>query len=220
MAGAPVDDLSGRLEGVVEEAQRRAKAFQAEEESKRHGIQERFQAFLPIAEKTVAMARQKLEQLRNRLQFDVIPAHVQTERFYSRSVTLDVKSELAGVVKIGFRLTHDSDVRLLFLDYNLEIIPVFFRFNPHSRLEMPIESYDEAAVSRWLDDRIVEFANAYLEMLSTKQYQQRAMVSDTVAGISFPKHFAAATLEYQGATYYFISEETRREFAKQHGLKP
>ena len=44
------------------------------------------------------------------------------------------------------------------------------------------------------------------------------LVSDTVVGISFPKYFAAATLDHDGKTYDFISEETRREFAKRHGL--
>ena len=213
-------DLATRLDAVVEEARGRVKAFQAEAEAARQEIRERFQKFLPIAERIVAIAREKLERLRERLKFDVIPSQVQTERIYSRSVTLDVKSELAGVVKLGFGLTHDSDVRHILLDYNLEIIPVFFRFNPHARLEMPLEAYDEAAVGKWLDDRLVEFANAYLEMHSTKQYQERVMVSDTVAGISFPKYFAAATLDHDGTTYYFISEETRREFAKRHGLTP
>jgi YHS domain-containing protein len=46
------------------------------------------------------------------------------------------------------------------------------------------------------------------------------MVSDTVAGISFPKSFATATLDHGGTTYYFISEEPRREFAKRRGLTP
>ena len=44
------------------------------------------------------------------------------------------------------------------------------------------------------------------------------MVSDAVAGITFPKHFAAATLDHGRMTHDFISEETRREFAKQHSL--
>ncbi len=220
MSTLQMDDLSSRLNAVMEEAQGKARTFQREAESKRQEIQERFQTFLPIAERTVALTREKLEKLRERLKFDVIPSQVQTERFYSRSVTLDVKSELAGVIKLGFRLTHDSDVRLILLDYNLEIIPIFFRFNPHARLEMPIESYDEAAVGKWIDDRIVDFANVFLELHTTKQYQERVMVSDTVAGISFPKYFAAATLEHEGKTYYFISEETRREFAKRHGLTP
>lgn len=214
------DELAGRLDAVVEEARERVKAFQAEAEASRQEIGERFQKFLPIADRIVAMAREKLGHLKDRLEFDVIPSRVQTELFYSRAVTLDVKSELAGVIKLGFRLTHDSDVRNILLDYTLEIVPVFFRFNPHARLEMPLEAYDEAAVGEWLDDRIVEFANAYLELHSTKQYQQRVMVSDAVAGLSFPRHYAAATLDHDGKTYYFISEETRREFAKRHGLTP
>src|SRR5687767_2749633 len=88
-------DLSSRLDAVVEEAQERAKAFQAEAETERQEVRERFQKFLPIAERIVAIAREKLEQLRERLKFDVIPAQYQTEQSYSRSVTLDVKSELA-----------------------------------------------------------------------------------------------------------------------------
>ena len=57
----------------------------------------------------------------------------------------------------------------------------------HARLDIPLEEYDEAAVSAWLDDRLVDFANAYLELHLTKQYQERVLVPDTVAGISFPK---------------------------------
>jgi YHS domain-containing protein len=220
MRATDADDLSSRLDAVMEEARQRIESFQAQAESKRREVEERFQKFLPIAERIVALVREKLERLRERLSFDVIPSQVQTGQLYSRAVTLDVKCELASSVKLGFHLTHDADVRFILLDYNLEIIPVFFRFNPHTRLEMPLEAFDEAAVSRWLDDRIVEFANAYLELLSTRQYQERAMVADTVAGISFPKHFAAATLEHDGKTYYFVSEETRREFAKRHDLSP
>jgi YHS domain-containing protein len=220
MTASELGDLSSRLDAVIEEARGRVKAFQTEAESARQEIRERFQKFLPIAERIVAIAREKLERLRERLKFDVTPSQVQTERLYVRSVTLDVKSELASIIKLGFKLTHDSGVRNILLDYSLEIIPVFFRFNPHARLEMPLEAFDEAAVGKWLDDRIVEFANAYLELHATKQYQERVMVSDTVAGISFPKYFAAATLDHGGTTYYFISEETRHEFAKRHGLTP
>ena len=181
------DDLSRRLEAVVEEAKTRVKDFQSEAETEYREVRERFQKFLPIADRIAAMAREKLERLRERVKFDVTPAHSQTEQFYVRSVVLEVKSELAGVVKLAFRLTHDASVSHILLDYDLEIIPVFFRFDPHARLDVPLEDYDEAAVGRWLDDRIVDFANAYLELHATKQYQDRVMVSDTVAGISFPK---------------------------------
>lgn len=220
MSATEVGDLSTRLNAVVEEAQARVKTFQTEAETARQEVQERFQRFLPIAERIVAIAKEKLEKLRARLTFDVIPAQFETEQSYSRSVTLDVKSELTGLIKLTFRLTHDSDVRQISLAYNLQITPVFFRFNSYSEFEMPLEAFDEAVVGQWLDDRIVEFANVMLELHSTKQHQQRVMVSDTVAGITFPKYYAAATLDHDGTTYYFISEETRREFATRHGLNP
>ena len=220
MSTASTTELDSRLDAVVEQARGRVDAFQRETEANRLMIAERFQRFLPIAEQIVVIAREKLERLKGRLDFEVTPSQVQAERLYSRSVSLELKTEMAGLVRVGFRLTHDSDVTHILLDYSLEIIPIFFRFNPHARLEMPLDAFDEAAVGAWLDDRIVEFANAYLELCSTKQYQERAMVSDPIASVSFPKYFAAATLEQDGHTHDFISEAMRREFAERHGLTP
>jgi hypothetical protein len=57
-------DLSSRLDAVVEEARGRVKAFQAEAGSTRQETGERFRKFLPIAERIVAIAREKLERLR------------------------------------------------------------------------------------------------------------------------------------------------------------
>jgi YHS domain-containing protein len=220
MGASSTRDLAGRLDAVAEEARERVAAFQSQAEENRQIVADRFQKFLPIADRIVAIVREKVQQLQRHLKFEVTPSHIQRDVMYSRSATLDVKTELASVVRLGFRLTHDSDVAHILLDYNLDIVPVFFRFNPHAQLVMPLESYDEAAVAGWIDDRIVDFANAYLELHETKQYQERVMVSDTVAGISFPKHFAAATLEHGGQIYYFVSDETRREFMKRHGLEP
>jgi YHS domain-containing protein len=44
------------------------------------------------------------------------------------------------------------------------------------------------------------------------------MVEDPIAHVSFPKHAAVATLEWQGRKFYFVGEETRREFEKQQGI--
>lgn len=218
MGKSASEDLGSRLDAVAAEAKKRIAALQSDLEASRQSTRERFEKFLPIAERITALAKAKLEHLRERVPFEVNPSHVQSDHLYSRAVALDVKSDLAGVIRLSFRLTHDADVSHILLDYDLQIVPVFFRYVPHNRLDIPLNGYDETVVDQWLDDRIVDFANAYLELSSTPQYQQRVMVSDTVAGISFPKHFAAATLEHSGQTHYFISEETRREFAKQQGI--
>jgi hypothetical protein len=218
MSAPNVGKLSSRRDAEVKEARGWVGAFQSHAEATRQGVRDRSQGFLPIAERITAMAREKLERLKARLKFGVTPGHSQTEKFSLTSVTLEVKSELAGAIRLGFRLTHDSDVGHILLDYELEIIPVPFQFDPHARLEIPRESYDEAAVGKWLDDRIVEFANAYVELLSTKHDQDRAMVLDAVAVVGFPKHFEAAALEQDGTACHYTSEETRREFAERHGM--
>jgi YHS domain-containing protein len=38
-----------------------------------------------------------------------------------------------------------------------------------------------------------------------------------VAGVRFPKFAAASSLEWGGKTYYFIGDDTRREFESSHG---
>lgn len=40
-------------------------------------------------------------------------------------------------------------------------------------------------------------------------------VEDPVARIRFPKYLAASRLERDGRTYYFVDEQTRREFETQ-----
>jgi YHS domain-containing protein len=44
------------------------------------------------------------------------------------------------------------------------------------------------------------------------------MVEDRIAHCRFPKAAAATSLEWGGKTFYFIGDETRREFEKQQGI--
>ena len=44
------------------------------------------------------------------------------------------------------------------------------------------------------------------------------MVEDPIAHVRFPKDAAATTLEWQGQKFYFLGEETRREFEKHNKI--
>ena len=48
---------------------------------------------------------------------------------------------------------------------------------------------------------------------------RQGKLEDPVARIRFPKYLASSTLERDGRTYYFVDEETRREFEKQPAAK-
>ena len=73
------------------------------------------------------------------------------------------------------------------LSYDLEILPIFVKFNPHAELEIPLEKVDRATVEAWLDDRLIEFAQTYVTIHFTDQYHHDHMASDPVANVRFPK---------------------------------
>ena len=134
----------------------------------------------------------------------------------SRAVTMDFQSELARI-KLRFSAATDREVRNLILNYNLEILPTLMQFDSHSQAQWPLDAIDRKAIGQWVDDRIVSFVKTYLSLHENEYYLKEHMVQDPVAGVRFPKFAAAATSEWGGKTYYFIGDETRREFEASHG---
>jgi len=134
----------------------------------------------------------------------------------SRAATLDFESELARI-RMRLSATTDQEVRNLVLSYDLEILPALMQFDGHQQGLWPIDGLDRQAIGDWVDDRIVSFVKTYLSLHENEYYLKEHMVRDPVAGVRFPKYAAAATVEVGGKTYYFIGDETRREFEANPG---
>jgi YHS domain-containing protein len=130
---------------------------------------------------------------------------------------LEFESSVARVC-LKFAASTDRDVQKLVLEYDLEIIPVLLHFEPHHQLELPLDKLDWQQITGWIDDRIVEFARTYLSMLQNDHYIEDQMVEDPVAHVRFPKFAAATSIDWNGRTWYFIRQETRRDFEDQHGI--
>ena len=60
----------------------------------------------------------------------------------------------------------------------------------------------------------MNFVHTYLALHENPYYLQDQMVQDPIAKVQFPKFAAAAQLEQNGKTLYFIDESTFREFQK------
>ena len=97
------------------------------------------------------------------------------------------------------------------------------RYDKQSVLEFPLGGVQDDALVQWFDDRIVAFVQAYIALVRQDAALQEQLkdefVEDPVARIRFPKYLASSTLERDGRTYYFVDEETRREFEKQPTAK-
>ena len=101
--------------------------------------------------------------------------------------------------------------------YDLEILPILMKFETHAEIEFPLDAVDTQALSQWIDDRIISFVNTYLSLHENAYYLKGHMVEDPIAKVQFPKYAAGAISEIGGKMYYFVSEETCQEFAKQRG---
>jgi YHS domain-containing protein len=196
-----------RLDEQVDAARSRAEQKQAELQQAYEGRKARYQTFLKVMQDLQGVAPERLDKLAERCKFEATP----TEGPDGKSVLLNFQTPVARV-RLRLSATHDDDLRNLVLGYDLEILPIFVKYNPHAELAIPLDKVDRSTVENWLDDRLIEFAQTYVTIHFTDQYQKDHMVTDPVANVRFPKIFAQSTLEKQGETYYFISNQTRREF--------
>jgi YHS domain-containing protein len=202
-------DLLARIDAEFAANTDRVKEFQAEAVQAYEGRQERLQLFEQVCEQFRDVWQPKLQTLAQKFDGQVkVSPHVAKGL---REALFTFQSPLAAV-KLRFSASTDTDVRKVVLDYNLEILPILMKFEPHAQTEFPLENIDPTAVSKWFDDRIVDFVRTYLSLSQNDYYLQDHMVVDPVAGVKFPKFTAAATLAKNGKKYYFISESTRNEF--------
>jgi len=92
------------------------------------------------------------------------------------------------------------------------------KFKSHDEVEFSLGAVDKDAVARWMEDRIVDFVQTYFALGDNDFYLKDQMVEDPVALVRFPKLAAAATLDWHGNIFYFVSEETRRQFAERNKI--
>jgi YHS domain-containing protein len=139
-------------------------------------------------------------------------------REHTRAVNLTFAATVANV-RLRFEVFPDEDVNHIRLECTQEIIPVLVRYDKQSVLEFPLGGVQDDALVQWFDDRIVAFVKAYVALVrqdaALREQLKDEFVEDPVARIQFPKYLAASTLERDGRTYYFVDEDTRREFEKQ-----
>jgi YHS domain-containing protein len=205
--------LASRIDAEFSAVEAKMKTIQDEKVAAQTERQARLEQLSKAFEELTKMGQPRLELLVKKFEGRVktTPRIVQG----SREVTFEFQSSLARV-RLRFSAFTDRDVQKVIIAYDLDIIPVLMRFKPHDEIEFPLNAVDKAAVGKWVDDRIIEFVKTYFSMGENEIYLADQMVEDPIAHVRFPKPAAATTFEWQGKTYYFIGEETRNEFAKQH----
>jgi YHS domain-containing protein len=213
---ADLTSLLGRLDTELNTFQKSAEQFQVAAKGEYEAREKRFRSqFVPAAERVVSIIRPRLEVLVERFNDRISVVPVVTE--HERDVTLRFNSPLARI-DLLFRLGHDAEVKSLVLEQNLEILPILMKFDSHASLTVPLDKIDDDKIAHWIDDRIVSFVKTVAALHQNQYYLKDHLEMDPIAGVQMPKYAAKCTLDTDGKTYYFISDETRAQFAKERKI--
>ncbi len=206
---ADIDTLMQRIDAEFKTADEKIKSFQTEKARSFKEREARLERFVQNLDKIRDVWRLRLEALAKRFgdRVKVTPTVTPSRR----EATLGFRSELAAI-GLRFSASANEDVTKAIFGYDLEIIPILMEFESHAVLEFPIDAIDRNALAKWIDDRIVSFVRTYLSLHENAHYLKDHMVEDPVLHVRFPKFAAGATIEKDGKTYYFVGEESRRQF--------
>lgn len=218
-----VDQLVQRLSAEVAAVTERVHALQTKAAKGFLEQEERFVHFIALAERINAILQPRIEAFTKVNVFKDIKQNVSLELrgpecqcFHGRTITLSVPASDAcvGKVELSFRLGHDGPIENAIIDYHLEILPIFIKFDSHDQLVIPLDNPCEDSIAAWINDKLVEFTQTYFEMYFTEQYQRQSFELDPVMNLRFPRAFAAGKKESKGRTYYFYTKESMEAFEK------
>jgi YHS domain-containing protein len=120
--------------------------------------------------------------------------------------------EFPATVELMIGIEHDDSIDNLVLQYTLEIVPVFFQFERHCQLVLPIESVLDDVVAEWIEGRILEFVDNYQQIEQVDQYRRETLVTDPVCGMQISRRTSVGEEQVSGRTYYFCTESCRQKF--------
>jgi YHS domain-containing protein len=210
-----IDSLISRIDQEIAAEVKRQKADWAERKRATQERELRLQRYEVEAQRLIELLKPRLDAFLER--FKAVVKAEPIVREHTRAINLTFAATVAKAT-LRFEVFPDQDVRHIRLECTQEIIPVLVPYDKHSVLEFALDGVKDEAVVEWFDDRVVAFVTAYIALVrqddTLREQLKDGFVEDPVAKIRFPKYLAASTLERDGRTYYFVDEDTRREFEK------
>lgn len=203
-------EIKKRLDAATERNQREQQRLQAQMTD----LELRHEVFVGTAERlTTEIIRPRIEKLVT--YFDNARLHENTDfDAHHCGCSLSHTPRFPATVNFGFGVGHDEQIEKVLLYSDLEILPVFFKFSPHSDTDFLLDHVDDEAAAKWVEQQIVNFVDTYLQLEQSDQYQRESLVTDPVCGMRIRKSVATTSQACQGTTYYFCTGRCASKFAE------
>jgi hypothetical protein len=88
-------------------------------------------------------------------------------------------AEYPASTKLSFFVSPDAGFENVLVTYDLEILPIYFRFQSHDQLAVPLDGVPAASVTDWIDAKLLEFVDAYVRTQTVKQYQLSGPIAES-----------------------------------------
>jgi len=212
-----VDGLIKRLDEEVSAARQRVTSLQADAAAEFDCHQQRLMRFDKVADLVQEILLSRLVAFTSVNVFrDVKQNVVHAQGCHGRMTTLTVpySDKRPAPMEFSFHLDHDGPIENVVMDYRLQILPIFIKFDSHDQLVIPIDQPNEESIAAWIDDKLLEFTRVYFEVYFHDEYQKRNLEMDPVMNVRFPKSFAAGKKEYQKRILYFYTVESLEKFER------
>lgn len=217
-----IKDFKDTLRAEVESAKQRLEAIQADSVEQYRQMQARYATFLDLSQRIRDALRPRVEAFAETLpgatptvsRRDFGPAG---RTFHAVIVSFDLPRSEHCPAEINLRLALEAGpaVEHIVLSYDLKIMPVFLEFERHDQLILPLEESSVERAVDWFDRKAVQFTRTYISLFFNSYYQRGLEVVDPVLGTTFPRAFERGTVEHEGTTYHFFTDESRIAFERE-----
>lgn len=133
---------------------------------------------------------------------------------HSAQCDLRHSDRFPAVAKVRFQITHDEMIEMISVHYEAEILPLFIQFERHDTLTQGINDIDRDAVRHWVEQKMLNFIDIYLQIETHEQYQRDNIALDPVCGMRVAKP-KGLTSEHDGQTFFFCSQHCLERFIEQ-----
>jgi YHS domain-containing protein len=116
--------------------------------------------------------------------------------------------------KIEIVVSHDAPVENAIVRFEANIFPSYQLFEPHDKLLVPLAAPDEAQIVQWIEERLLEFLEAYLRIDRGVEEFEDEVVTDPVCGMRLARGKAVATADLRGHQYFFCAAECQQQFLR------
>lgn len=114
--------------------------------------------------------------------------------------------------RVEFAVEHDQRWEEVVVHSETYMMPVLVRYQEQDNLHFPFDAIDENAATEWVEERVFEFLDCYLQLDRGAPDLEEDMATDPVCGMRIGRSAAVGSADYRGRAYLFCSQDCLDKF--------